>query len=129
MSRRARHSGLFVVLAGVVTISACGATAPSPTTGLTGTVVRGPITPVCRIDVPCEASFSAGFTVQRAGREVARFQSDAEGQFTVRLDAGTYSVVPDRNAPLIAPTSQSRTVTVGDTGLTAVRLTFDTGIR
>lgn len=85
--------------------------------------------PVCRIDVPCDAPFSAGFTIQRGGRRVAHFQSDAAGQFTVWLDPGAYSVVPDADAPLIAPASQSRAVTVGDTGLTTVRLTFDTGIR
>ena len=109
--------------------SACGAAGPSPMTGLTGTVVRGPITPVCRLDVPCDAPFSAGFSVQRGGRRVTGFRSDAAGQFTVLLDPGAYSVVPDADAPLIAPGSQSKAVTVGDTGLTTVRLTFDTGIR
>jgi len=108
----------------------CSGTAPSPTTGLTGVVVRGPITPVCRVDVACDAPFSAGFTVQRAGRQVAQFQSDSAGQFTVYLQPGTYSVVPNADAPLISPTSQAKQVTVGDTGpLTVVRLTFDTGIR
>jgi hypothetical protein len=93
-------------------------------------VVRGPITPVCRVDVPCDAPFSAGFTVQRAGRQVAQFQSDSAGQFTVYLQPGTYSVVPNADSPLISPTSQAKQVTVGDTGpLTVVRLTFDTGIR
>ena len=111
-------------------VSACGSTAPSPTTGLSGVVVRGPITPVCRIDVPCDAPFSAGFTVRRAGRQVAQFQSDGSGQFTVFLEAGSYTVVPNADAPLISPTSQAKPVTVEDTRvLTVVRLTFDTGIR
>jgi hypothetical protein len=93
-------------------------------------VVRGPITPVCRVDVPCDAPFSAGFTVQRAGRQVAQFQSDSAGQFTVYLQPGAYSVVPNADAPLISPSSQAKAVTVGDTGpLTVVRLAFDTGIR
>ena len=110
--------------------SACSGTTPSPTTGLAGIVVRGPITPVCRIDVPCDAPFSAGFTVQRAGRQVAQFQSDSAGQFTVFLEPGVYTIVPNADAPLISPASQSKSVTVGDTGLlTIVRLTFDTGIR
>jgi hypothetical protein len=120
---------LVVALAATIASSACAAAAPSPATGLTGTVVRGPITPVCRIDVPCEAPFSAGFTVEQNGRRVAAFRSDAAGQFTVWLDPGAYSVVPDADAPVIAPRSQSKRVTVGDTGLTTVRLTFDTGIR
>ena len=120
------------VLAFVLTMEAagCRSTGPSPTTGLTGVVARGPITPVCRIDVPCDAPFSAGFTVQRAGRQVAQFQSDSAGQFTVFLDPGAYTVVPGADAPLMSPTLQAKPVTVGDTGLlTVVRLTFDTGIR
>lgn len=118
------------VLAATVGGASCSASAPSPTTGLTGVVVRGPITPVCRVDVPCDAPFSAGFTVQRGGRQVAQFQSDSAGQFTVYLQPGTYSIVPNADAPLISPASQAKSVTVGDTGpLTVVRLTFDTGIR
>jgi hypothetical protein len=98
-------------------------------TGLTGVVMRGPVTPVCRIDVPCDAPFSATFTVQRGGRQVAQFHSDSAGQFTVHLPPGVYTVVPGADAPLIAPASQAKSVTVGDTDLTVVRLTFDTGIR
>lgn len=120
---------LACVVIGVLGVSGCSATAPSPTTGLTGVVVRGPITPVCRVDVPCEAPFSASFTVQRDGRRVAGFQSDASGQFTVLLTPGPYTVVPNADAPVIVPAAQAKSVTVGDTGLTVVRLTFDTGIR
>jgi hypothetical protein len=110
--------------------SACRTTGPSPTTGLTGVVVRGPITPVCGFEALCDAPFSAGFTVQRAGRQVAQFQSDSAGQFTVFLEPGGYTVVPHADAPLMSPTLQVKSVTVGDTGLlTVVRLTFDTGIR
>ena len=120
-------AALLIATAGA---AACGGTAPSPTTGLTGIVVRGPITPVCRVDVPCDAPFSAGFTVQRAGRQVAQFQSDSAGQFTVFLDPGAYTVVPNADAPLLSPKAQIKSVTVADTGrLTVVSLTFDTGIR
>jgi hypothetical protein len=118
-------TGVLVALA----MSACSGTAPSPTTGLTGTVLRAPISPVCGFEAPCELPFSAGFTVQRAGRRVAGFQSDAAGRFTVWLEPGTYTVVPNADAPLISPGAQAKTVTVGDIGLTTVRLAFDTGIR
>jgi hypothetical protein len=115
----------------IVAMSAlsCGPTAPSPTTGLTGTVERGPITPVCFLDRPCNAPFSAGFTVQRNGERVAQFRSDEAGQFTVMLEPGMYRIVPNADAPMIAPMSQVKQVTVGDTGLTTVHLMFDTGIR
>ena len=118
------------LIAGAVVMAGCASTGPSPTTGLTGVVTRGPITPVCRIDVPCDAPFSAGFIVQRGGRQIATFRSDSMGQFTVFLAPGAYTVVPNADTPIISPASQAKPVTVGDTGLlTVVRLTFDTGIR
>jgi hypothetical protein len=127
--RRLRGAPAVVTLALSLT-AACGNPAAStPTTGLTGVVVRGPITPVCQLDVPCDAPFSAGFTVEQDGRSVARFRSDTNGHFTVWLRPGTYRVVPDRDAPLLVPASQARAVDVGQTGLTNVRLAFDTGIR
>jgi hypothetical protein len=120
---------LVYVLA-VATAACSTSTSPSPTTGLTGVVMRGPVTPVCRIDVPCDAPFSAGFGVQRGGRRVTTFRSDATGQFTVFLDPGMYVIVPDGDAPIISPGSQVKSVTIADSGaLTMVRLVFDTGIR
>ncbi len=127
------HRALRIVIIGsAAAMFACASAAPSPstTTGLTGVVMRGPVTPVCRVDVPCDAPFSATFNVERNGRRVTQFQSDATGQFTVLLAPGAYTVVPNTDAPVISPASQMKSVTVADNGmLTVVRLTFDTGIR
>jgi hypothetical protein len=130
-----RHTGLkrmarSAMLVCTAVLYGCASAGPSPTTGLTGVAVRGPIMPVCRVDVPCDAPLSAAFTVQRGGRRVAEFQSDASGQFTVFLPPGAYTVVPNSDTGIISPTSQAKSVTVADTGmLTVVRLMFDTGIR
>jgi len=125
VTRRTRST--LIVLLG---LAACaGPGSPTPTTGLTGTVVRGPITPVCQPQVPCDAPFSAGFSVERNGGHVAQFRSDAAGAFTVWLAPGTYRIIPDADAPLLAPSSQAKAVDVGSFGLTSVRLEFDTGIR
>ena len=102
---------------------------PTLTTGLTGTVLRGPITPVCRIEVPCDAPFSADFSVEQNGRAVSQFRSGQDGRFIVMLEPGQYRVVPAANAPIIFPASQAKTVDVLGRGLTEVRFTFDTGIR
>lgn len=99
-------------------------------TGLIGVVVRGPIQPVCMANEPCDdAPFSAGFTVRQNDRVVARFRSDAEGRFEIRLAPGSYTIVPDSDAPLMQPSAQTKEVVVGAVGLTTVRLDFDTGIR
>jgi len=127
-----RLHAVIAMIAGATVLTACASagSSPSSTTGLTGVVMRGPVTPVCRVDVPCDAPFSAIFTVEQAGRRVAQFQSDAAGQFTVYLKPGSYNVVPAADAPIIGASSQRKSVTVADNGmLTAVRLTFDTGIR
>lgn len=79
--------------------------------------------------MPCEAPFSAGFNVEKSGKHIAEFRSDADGLFTVWVSPGVYQVVPAADAPLLAATSQARAVEVGSNGLTYVRLEFDTGIR
>src|SRR6059036_1847781 len=119
---------LRVWLVAGAAVLACTSTAPSPTTGLTGVVTRGPVTPVCRVDVPCDAPFSARFNVQKSGQRAAQFESDASGRFTVMLAPGSYTVVPNADAPIISPTLQVKTVSVLDNGtLTVVQLMFDTG--
>jgi len=107
----------------------CGAPTGPSDTGLVGTVVRGPVQPVCQVDVPCEAPFSASFTVQQGDRIVATFRSDAQGHFDVRVAPGMYFVVAGADAPIISPKTQTKEVVVGSTGLTTVLLHFDTGIR
>jgi hypothetical protein len=97
-------------------------------TVLEGIAYRGPTRPVCQVDNPCNAPFSATFEVRQGERVVALFQSDSAGRFLVRLAPGTYTVVPDASAPLLAR-SQAHEVTVEPGGLTYVQLNFDTGIR
>ena len=124
---RARVSLLALIVA---VAAACDQPlSPTVDTGLTGVVVRGPITPVCEIGRPCDAPFSAAFDVYENARRVAGFRSDADGRFTVMLPAGIYRVIPAADAPVIQPPAQVKTVEVLPVGLTQVRLEFDTGIR
>jgi hypothetical protein len=109
---------------------ACGGGPVAPaTTGLVGVVLRGPVTPVCLPDPPCDAPFRAHFTVWRASSSVAGFESDTLGRFLVWLPPGRYTVRPGTDAPILSPELQSKTVTVAGSGLTYVQLDFDTGIR
>jgi hypothetical protein len=127
MRARVRLSVLALIFAGS---AACDQPlSPTVDTGLTGVVVRGPITPVCALDRTCDAPFSAAFDVYEKSRRVAGFRSDADGRFTVTLPTGTYRVIPGADAPILQPPAQVKTVDVQPVGLTAVRLQFDTGIR
>jgi hypothetical protein len=118
-----------MVAALLLATAGCGSPTAPLATGLAGTVWRGPVAPVCAFNQPCEAPFSAGFSVQRGSTRITAFQSDAQGHFEVRLSPGDYVVVPDADAPIISPRSQTKEVTVGPSGLTMVDLHFDPGIR
>lgn len=94
------------------------------------TVVRGPILPACRIDMPCDdVPFVAGFDVRIGNQVVRTARSDTAGRFRVLLAPGTFEIVPQDDAPLLAPRTQGKMVTVTSEPVTRVRLTFDTGIR
>jgi len=127
MRARAGTCGLALIF--VVATGCDHPTSPSSDTGLMGVVVRGPVAPVCQIDDPCSAPFSAAFDVYENSRRVAGFRSDADGHFTVTLSAGTYRIIPAADAPLLQPLTQVKTVEVMPVGLTQIRLEFDTGIR
>lgn len=119
-----------LALSALVTLGACASpNAPSLTTGLTGIVLRGPIRPVCQIQLPCDAPFSADFSVEQRGQRVAGFRSGADGRFTVMLAPGIYRIIPAADAPIMVPHGQAKTVEVPAVGVTEVQLRFDTGIR
>jgi hypothetical protein len=130
--------GFNLALLAAIALSCRSGTAPDgvqqpgggvvSSTGLEGTMLRGPTRPVCQVDHPCTAPFKSGFEVLRGGQVVARFQSDSEGHFLVHLPPGTYTVSPDESAPVLAR-ADGHEVTVGPSGLTQVDLEFDTGIR
>src|ERR1051325_2378609 len=94
----------------------CGSPSAPSDTALVGTVLRGPVQPVCIVNVPCDAPFAATFTVRRNDRVVTTFRSDTDGHFSVALASGAYVVVPGADAPIIAPGSQTKSVTVGADG-------------
>ncbi len=101
-----------------------------PDTGIRGTVLWGPVEPgPSRLGQSDEAPLRATFLVQSAGREVARFKSDAKGSFEVLLPAGDYVIVPDQSTPMPAPQNQKKSVTVPADGFAVVTLRFDTGMR
>ena len=132
LARAAQWIGMIAVVGGL-TAAACNNPASDPeggsvhpTTGLTGTILRGPIMPVCQVNVPCDGPMAAQFSVKQNSRTVATFQTDSAGRFTIALRPGTYVIVPNAD-PLM--NQQSAPVTVQAHGLTSVQLRFDTGIR
>jgi hypothetical protein len=62
--------------------------------GLHGTVMRGPTTPVCRAGVPCSApAAGAELLFLRHHHVAARVRVRKNGTYAVRLAPGVYTVV------------------------------------
>jgi hypothetical protein len=105
----------------------CGAAASSTTTGLSGLVMRGPVSPVCRAGVPCSKP-AAHVTIQftRDGDVVASARTDAKGRYRIALPAGSYAVrTPRRYGMAIRP---GRALVRAGL-MRRVDLAIDTGIR
>ena len=121
--RRVAATGLALLAAA----TACGSAGGAATTGLRGTVVRGPTQPVCRIGEPCsEPAARVALVFRRSGRTV-RTKTDARGRYRVALAPGTWQVSTgtrlgmERIRPLAVRVVAGR--------FRAVRFSIDTGIR
>jgi hypothetical protein len=77
-----------------VTFALAGAAAGQTVrSGLYGTVMRGPITPVCVAEQPCsEPAAGAQLVFWRNGTAVARTTVATDGSYRLHLAAGLYTV-------------------------------------
>ena len=98
----------------------------TPASGLYGRVTRGPVTPVCKVGIPCdEPAANATFLLVRDGQS-RRVRTDARGHYRVRLAPGRYLIrKPDWGPGSISPSSAR--VRYGR--FTRLNLAIDTGIR
>ncbi len=116
-------AALAVVL---VTLPAASVSA-APRSGLYGLVMRGPVTPVCRVEVPCdEPAAATTILFVRAGR-ATRAKTDANGRYRIRLAPGVYAVRTTRTG--LGSLIQPRQVRVPRRRFARVNLFIDTGIR
>ena len=117
--------GLIVVAALLLLPTAYAGTTGN---GLYGVVKKGPITPVCRVGVPCDAPVEVTLVFSRGGREVARVRTSEKGRYRVGLEPGFYDV---RSSVRIGiqklPKPHAIHVRLGHWD--RINLFFDTGIR
>jgi hypothetical protein len=120
---RAVVGASLVVLAAV----ACGAaTGSSLRTGLYGTVTKGPLTPVCTLDAPCQGPAADMLLVfSRKGAVVARTRTRDDGTYRVALKHGRYVVRAGPTKFSVRP----GTASVPKKGFRRVDFFVDTGIR
>ena len=95
--------------------------------GLHGTVMKGPTTPVCRAGEPCSGPAQVTLIVRRAGR-VYRARSSAAGLYRIALPAGYYTVTTAERIGIVRNIRPAR-VHVRPGHLDAIDFLIDTGIR
>jgi hypothetical protein len=124
------------MLASVAVVAVAGGAAQATAqqaTGLTGTVKRGPITPVCRIGTPCYAPYRGTlvFTPLNAEQQSlspVRTQTQQDGDYRVRLDPVRYRVTTPR-ATRFGGLVKPSPVRVLQGSMRRVNFVVDTGIR
>ncbi|MEW5938804.1 MAG: hypothetical protein AB1750_04025 [Chloroflexota bacterium] len=128
---KTRHilSLLFLFL-----VAACGPKANDPAepilSGVKGQSLIGPMCPAAQSPCPDQQPYPTTLIVLTTdGREILRFETDAEGKFAVNLPPGDYILHPDRleGAPL--PSAPDVPFTVVENQFTNIIITFDSGIR
>jgi len=118
------------ILGLALTALALAAPAVSATgdSGLRGVVMRGPTSPVCRADEPCEApAANVVLVFKQAGRVVARTTTGPKGGYRVGLKPGKYAVTTAKRT--IGAGLTPRMVTVPRKRFARVDLHLDTGMQ
>jgi hypothetical protein len=106
----------------------CGSAGGGTASGLRGLVMRGPVTPVCRVGKPCDAPApGVKLIFSRAGKAVATATTDKKGWYRITLKPGRYSVRTNRPGFERRAQPSSATVHSGRVGRTDFFI--DTGIR
>jgi len=120
------HSILFIIILGIF---ACTKEETSQT-GLEGIVFRGPINPVAIQGQVNDEPFSALFRVYNEQNTLIKsFHSNDDGEFSIKLEPGSYNIIPDQTAPIMSPEQQAKEITIQPVQVTRKDLYFDTGIR
>ncbi len=121
---------VVVVLSSVALISVAAAQATTAQGTLTGVVTRGPITPVCAVEQPCdEPAKGVKLLFSNNGHVVGRAVTNSDGRYRIKLAAGLYGV---RRATAASPFDRKldpHRARVYAGRVSRVDFSIDTGIR
>ena len=115
----------------LVTVTFAGATAGGsaavPSSGLYGTVMRGPITPVCRVGVSCDAPAKRIILTFQGAGVLKTTRTDEHGGYRIELPAGIYTMRTSSKPFGQIPRPAKVHVRAGYSD--KINFTIDTGIR
>jgi hypothetical protein len=117
----------LAVVVVTLTGAAAVASAASPGSGLYGTVMRGPITPVCRTGVPCDAPAANLILTFEASQVTKTTRTDRRGRYRIALPAGIYAM--RTSAKPFGRIPRPAKVHVRSGHFDRIMFTIDTGIR
>src|SRR6266568_4634986 len=118
---------LITVVTATLAAAMCStvAAAGTRTSGVTGRVTAGPTCPVERVDHPCPPQpVSATIKAQKTSRTVARTRSDANGDYSMRLAPGRYTLVVQTGS--LFPRCPATAVTVPRNQVVTADISCDT---
>jgi len=140
---------LITVVTATLAAAMCStvAAAGTRTSGVTGRVTAGPTCPVERVDHPCppqpvsatikaqktsrtfgrRCGSSSTIKAQKTSRTFARTRSDANGDYSMRLAPGRYTLVVQTGS--LFPRCPATAVTVPRNQVVTADISCDTGIR
>ena len=114
----------------ILVLATCSIYSPTPRgSGITGQVMIGPMCAVVQQGQPCpDQPFQATLTVRNlTGLQIAQFQTDAQGRFSVPLVPGEYILHPESLNAVPLAGDQSFIVETGR--YTQLTVRYDSGIR
>jgi hypothetical protein len=113
-------------------ISACASASQTITSGISGKVMIGPISPVEKEGEVNEKPYPDAliFIMDASGKKkMKEVKSDLDGLFKVYLAPGTYLLVPQSPKNQALPVGEPQTVIVLENRFTDVTVNYDSGIR
>jgi len=120
----------FLIGVMILVLATCSIYSPTPRgSGIEGQVLVGPMCPVVQQGQECpDQPFQATLTViNRDGVQIAQFQTDDQGRFSVPLVPGEYTLHPE--SPNGIPFAGDQSFIVETGRFTQITVHYDSGIR
>jgi hypothetical protein len=114
----------------ILVLATCSIYSPTPRgSGIEGQVLIGPMCPVVQQGQGCpDQPYQATLTVTSLeGLQIAQFQTDAQGRFSIPLVPGEYILHPE--SPNGVPFAGDQSFIVETGRFTQITVNYDSGIR